>query len=323
MADKNFILAIDIGGTKIAAALVDESGNIHRRQEVPTLAQEGREGILRRVEQSGRHVLAGFPAEAISAAGVASAGQIDPSGRKVYYATEYLPGWSGLDLCGIIEAMFGLPTVADNDANAMAAAEMNYGTGRGYRDVICVMVGTGIGGAIIQNGVLNHGAHGGAGEFGHLPVQALGGRPCNCGGTGCVEVYASSQALVHNLIEAAGEAEVEHHLHKVVDLLTIQDIASAFHNPAKDHWLAFHHIINEAADALGAGLAAAANLLDPQLIIIAGSILLLGDPYLEMVRQSYLRRAMEPRRAARLCFSTLGQDPALIGAALLARQRFA
>ena len=105
--------------------------------------------------------------------------------------------------------MFGLPATADNDVNAMAVAEMQYGAGRGYHEVFCAMVGTGIGGAVIQNGQLYHGGLGGAGEFGHVSIQAFGGRMCNCGGTGCVEVYGIELAVLEDFIEAVGRAKSE------------------------------------------------------------------------------------------------------------------
>jgi glucokinase len=317
--DSDFILAIDIGGTKIAAALVDAQGGIHNRQECSTLAQEGRDAILGRLEALGRAVLRGHPG-ALRAVGAASAGQIDMQSGQVHYATENLPGWMGLPLTRTLEAMFGVPAFAVNDVHAMGLAELHAGAGRGCRDLFCAMVGTGIGGALVCNGELYSGEHGGAGTFGHISIQAYGGRPCNCGGTGCVEVYASSRAVVQDLAAAAGAVEILRRTGKTPENLSIHDVGAAFKDPDSRDWSALHRVVEAAADALGAGLASAVNLLAPELVVVGGSIQLLGDAYLEMVRRSLVRRAMVPRQAVRLVYSTLGENTALIGAAILARQ---
>ncbi len=319
--DKNYILAIDIGGTKISAALVDPDGRIFYRQELPTLANEGRSGILGRLETLGQALINQAPSHSIIAVSAASAGQIDIRSGRVNYATDNLPGWNQLDLTNTLEMMFKRPATADNDVNAMAVAEMAFGAGRGAQDVFCVMVGTGVGGALILNGALYHGSLGGAGEFGHLSIQAFGGRLCNCGGTGCVEVYASSRAVLHDFTALAGEQEISQRLGIHSADLTIQNFADAFHNQQLNDWRALHETVAQAAEALGAGIASAINLVSPQRVVIAGSIQLLGDPYLAAVKQSMQRRAMTPRRTTQLCFSQLGSDPALVGAALLARQR--
>lgn len=317
----DYILAIDIGGTKLAAALVDPAGKVHYRLETPTLAHEGCDGILRRLESLGKQVLAQEPGLTVRAIGAASAGQIDIRTGKVNYATDNLPGWNQLDLTHVLENLFGLPATADNDVNAMGVAEMHYGVGEGYQNVLCTMVGTGIGGAVIIDGELYSGILGGAGEFGHVSIQSFGGRPCNCGGTGCVEVYGSSRALLADFIENAGEQEILQHLGIPSRSLTIQRLAAAYQNPIYQNWTALQRSVSFAAEALGAGLATAVNLLSPELVVIAGSIQMLGEPYLALVHESLQRRAMRPRRDTRLCFSKLGADPGLVGAALLARKR--
>lgn len=320
-AQDDLILAMDIGGTKIAAGLVDRDSQIHSRQETPTLAQEGRAGILSRVEMVGKAVLSSAAQGSVRAVGIASAGQIDLRTGRVNYATDNLPGWNRLEITREVERLFGLPATAENDVNAMAVAEMHLGAGRGYQEVFCAMVGTGIGGAIIQHGELYTGILGGAGELGHLSIQAFGGRPCNCGGTGCVEVYGSSRAVLADFIQAAGSDAIQRRLGIAAQALTIQDLGRAFQDPANRDWDALHRIIAGGADALGAALAAAANLLSPELIVVAGSILLLGDDFLDIVRGSLQRRAMVPRQSTLVLPSQLGADPGLVGAALLARQR--
>ena len=319
--NSDFILAMDIGGTKIAAGLVDQSAKVQYRQETLTLAHEGRDAILARVDDLGHQVMANVPRDSIRAVGAASAGQIDVQTGRVNYATENLPGWGSLDLVSALERLFGLPATADNDVNAMAVAELHFGAGRGHTEMFCAMVGTGIGGALIQNGRLYHGILGGAGEFGHLSIQAFGGRPCNCGGTGCVEAYASSRAVLTDFIQAAGHDEIRRRLGLDPEALTIHHLGTAFQDPTQRDWQPLLRTVAQAAEALGAGLASAVNLLSPELVVVAGSIQLVGAGYLDLVRAAMDRRVMVPRRKTGLCFSELGLDPGLVGIAQLARER--
>ena len=319
--NSGYILAVDIGGTKIAAGLVDQTAKVHYRQETLTLAHEGRDAILKRVEELGHAVMNNIPRDLIRAVGAASAGQIDIKTGRVNYLHENLPGWDGLDLTSALESLFGLPATADNDVNAMAVAEMHFGAGRGHTEMFCAMVGTGIGGALIQNGQLYHGILGGAGEFGHLSIQAFGGRPCSCGGTGCVEVYGSSRAVLADIIQAAGREEIRSRLGIGPEALTIHHLGTAYHDPTHKNWQALHLTMAQAAEALGAGLASAVNLLSPELVVIAGSIQVLGDTYLDLVRAAMVRRVMVPRQRTELRFSELGLDPGLLGIAQLARER--
>jgi glucokinase len=319
--DGDLILAMDIGGTKIAMGLVDRTAKVHHRTETLTQANEGRAGILRRIESMGKKVMACEPISSIRAIGVASAGQIDNRTGRVNYATENLPGWNQLDLTDILESLFGLPVTADNDVNAMAVAEMKFGAGRGFREVFCLMVGTGIGGAIIANGELYSGVLGGAGEVGHSPIQVFGGRPCTCGRTGCLEAYGSSRALLNDFIQAAGPQEILNRLGMDALSLTILDLATAFRDSAHQDWTALQQSVASAAEVLGTGLVSVVNLLSPELVVLGGSIQLLGDSYLMLVQESMRQRVMIPRQDTRLCFSQLGPDSPLVGSALLAYQR--
>ena len=276
---RDFVLGLDIGGTKIAAALVDRTGRLSHRLETLTPAHDGREAILERVQTLGRQVMEMEPRHIIRAVGAASAGQIDPQFGRVNYSTDNLSGWTHLDLTGRLEAMFDLPATVENDVNAMAVAEMKLGAGRGLLNVFCVMVGTGIGGAVIVNGELYTGVLGGAGEVGHAPIQMSGGRLCNCGRTGCLEAYSSSRVLLADFTTNAGAQEILHRLGLTTESLSIQVLAAAFNDPKYQNWELLQQSVTSAAEALGAGLAFVINLLSPELIIIAGSVQLFGERY--------------------------------------------
>jgi glucokinase len=289
------LLALDVGGTKLAAGiLVDD--RIQERREVSTLAAEGAEAILGRLIRLAQETIAAAPTRPV-AAGVASAGQIDPERGDVVFATDNLPGWTGLPLGRRLAAALDLPVFVENDVNAFALAEAQLGAGRGYRHQVLVAVGTGVGGGLVIDGKLYSGHMGRGGEIGHVCVVP-GGRPCTCGQIGCLESYAGMRVM----LPASGYAS----LHELAD-----------------HYLAGGSIaaVDEAAHWLGHGLAVAAHMLGPQILLVGGSIGLLGERYLADVRQAYQIAAMKSYRNIPILPTQLGADSGLLGAGVYARQR--
>ncbi|TDC74782.1 ROK family protein [Actinomadura sp. 7K507] len=188
--------ALDIGGTKIAAALVDGNGTVRQRARVATPAGGG-EAVL----AAAARLLGGFGDVPVLALGVGAPGVIDPGTGGVVSATDVLPGWAGTPVREILAGSTGLPVTVVNDVRAMAYGEARLGAGAGYHRVLHVSVGTGIGGALTTAGHLEHGAHGTAGEIAHLLVPERGAVPCGCGRRDHLEAAASGPA-----IEATGDA---------------------------------------------------------------------------------------------------------------------
>jgi glucokinase len=302
------LLGIDIGGTKIAGGLVDaEDGAVLVRDHTPTHARDGGPVVLGRALDLAyalleRGKMDGVPAP--SAIGVGAGGQIDPNTGMVVAATDVLPGWAGTPLRAAFEDAFDLPTAVDNDVNALASGESRFGAGRGLRHLVFLALGTGVGGALIVNGRLHHGARGAGGELGHL-VLVPNGHPCTCGGRGCLEQYASGPALLRHFRALGGSADLPHGA--PLAGLARQDPGG----PAA-------RAIALTGDLLGLGLVSLANLFGPERFVIGGGLAALGDLLLDPARKVVRTRALPGVRDTPVIVATLGSDSALIGAATLA-----
>lgn len=195
-----YYIGADLGGTGIKAALVDAQGVIAARSKAATPAVEGAEGILRALKDVIRRLLA--EGAEVRGIGVGSAGRIDAAEGVVRYATDNLPGWTGMRLAEEIAAEFALPAAIENDANAAAVGEGWCGAAAGFSGYAMLTLGTGVGGAVIHRGEPVVGSQGAAGEFGHA-VLYPGGLPCSCGQRGCAEQYLSGTALSRRAAAAA------------------------------------------------------------------------------------------------------------------------
>ena len=197
------IIAVDVGGTQIRAALCDPEGVIHRRVAGLTAGHEGREAVMGRIERAIRRV---WPANApVAAIGLVAPGPLDPWSGVVLDAPN-IPGWKNYPLRAIIQERFDVPILVGNDANAAALAEQRFGAGQGEPNLIYITVSTGIGGGIIVNGELLLGAHGLAGEIGHIIVEPDGPR-CGCGNYGCLETLASGPSIARQARQRICTAE--------------------------------------------------------------------------------------------------------------------
>lgn len=293
------ILVFDIGGTKVAAAVLEPDFSLRQRQEIATQAAEGPERVAQRTAALGHAVMRRYTGTqgAIRRAGVASAGQIDRETGVVRYATFHLPGWSGFPLGERLASALGMPVSVDNDVNCHALAEAVLGAGRPYRHFLLAAVGTGVGGGVVIDGKLYRGRFGGAGEIGQVSVELQGGRPCSDQLSGCLEVYAATSVM----LQRSGYASVQALAQAYCDGETV---------PAVD----------EAARWLGWGLASVAHVLAPEAILIGGSAALLGARYLDAVRAAFVERTLPSHRDTALLFTQLGADSGLIGAGLMAAE---
>ncbi len=303
----NWTLGVDVGGTKIAAALIDAEGRPHGLRTVPTLAHEGAEAILGRIVALARAVIA-EASRMPAAVGIGTGGQVDPATGDIVFATELLPGWTGLPLARRLREALGLPVRAANDVHTMALGEVTYGAGRGVRYGLYVAVGTGIGGGWVLDGRLYYGRSGLAGSVGHVKVEP-DGRPCTCGGCGCVEQYASGPAIAGHYRRLRGLAAAPDGQEVVAAMCTGDTLA--------------RFAVQEAGRWLGLALASLVNAMEPDAIVIGGGVAAAGEPFFSAIRASLARHALPSARSTPVIPAALGPYAGVIGAGVLARQELA
>jgi glucokinase len=308
-------IGVDIGGTKIAAGVVDEEGTLLETCKV--LTPPTPEGVIDAIADAVRTVSA---SHRIDAVGIGAAGYVDDKRATVLFAPNI--NWRHETLKDKVEQRVGLPVVVENDANAAAWGEYRFGAGQGHDDVVCITLGTGLGGGIIIGGKLHRGRFGVAGEFGHIRVVP-DGLLCGCGSQGCWEQYASGRALVRYARQRAAATP-----ENAVILLglgdgTIESIEGKHISEAarKGDPVAVDSF-RELARWAGAGLADLASLFDPSAFIVGGGVSDEGDLVLEPIRKSFRRWLVggQWRPHAQVLAAQLGGEAGLVGAADLARQ---
>ncbi|MFD3455982.1 ROK family glucokinase [Streptomyces sp. NPDC058691] len=308
-------IGVDIGGTKIAAGVVDEEGSILEIVKVPTPPTS--EGVVDAIAAAVHDVSTGHTVEAV---GIGAAGYVDDKRATVLFAPNIR--WRHEPLKDKVEQRVGLPVVVENDANAAAWGEYRFGAGQGHDDVICITLGTGLGGGIIIGNKLRRGRFGVAGEFGHIRMVP-DGLLCGCGSQGCWEQYASGRALVRYAKQRA-VAQPEN----AALLLSLGDgtpegiqgqhISKAARGGDKVAVDSFRELARWA----GAGLADLASLFDPSAFIVGGGVSDEGELVLDPIRKSFRRWLVggQLRPHAQVLAAQLGGKAGLVGAADLARQ---
>jgi glucokinase len=313
-------LAIDIGGTKIAAGIVRPGGEVTLLKHIPTEAQQGGEAVMLRVinlaEQLTVEASSLGKMSALIAVGVGTAGQVTPGSGEIAFATSALPGWRGMPVRRRLETALGLPAFVENDANAMALGETYYGAGKGHRYVIGLTVGTGVGGGIVIDGRVYHGAAGFANNIGHLQIDYQGQRQCPCGRYGCMEAYASSGPLVQDFIDSIGVQRLQQELNLEPENMDVKQIADL----ARMGIMEAQGTIVRGARFLGIGIATLLNLINPEIVTIAGGIAQIGEKYFSAIRDTVLERAMPTVNQTPIVPAILGTNANLIGAACHAWQ---
>lgn len=308
-------IGVDIGGTKIAAAVVGPDGGIVAKQRVktPSASEEAiRVAVAELIRPLARR-------HEVGAVGVSAAGLVDKSGRTVVFAPNL--AWRDEPLAEHISADVGLPVHVENDANAAAWGEFQYGAAQHADDCVMVTIGTGIGGGIVHDGQLVHGGFGLAAEIGHMRITR-GGLPCGCGNRGCWEQYGSGTALTRlgaDLVDSggAGAARLSELADGDPDQLTGPMITKA----AKEGDEASVELLAAFGLGFGEALASLAAILDPELIVVGGGVCEAGELLLEPVRRGFRDNlvARRYRPIAEIVVAELGNDAGVIGAADLAR----
>lgn len=313
-------IGVDVGGTKVAAGLVDENGTILasvRRPTPSTSPQEVADTIAAVVAQL--RTQAGE--QEVTAVGVGAAGFVDRDRATVLFAPNL--AWRDEPLRDKVSELIGLPVVVENDANAMAWAEFRFGAGAAVDELVCITVGTGIGGGLVLDGALYRGSFGVGAEVGHMQVVPEG-RRCGCGQRGCWEQYASGNALVREARDIAATSPVT-----ATRLLELGGgDGESIHGPevtraAREGDPAALECFDVVGHWLGQGLADLAAILDPRLFVIGGGVSEAGELLLSPARESF-RRSLTGhgrRPEATIVPAELGAAAGLVGAADLARQR--
>jgi glucokinase len=309
-------IGLDIGGTKIAGALVDELGTIVSERRVPTPA-----GDPKRLDDTIVAMVEDLAAEApVTAVGVAIPGFIDAAQSVVYY-TPNLP-WRHEPMREKLEQRLSMPIVIENDANAAGWAEFRFGAARLVSDMVMLTIGTGVGGAIVHNDSLFRGGFGAAGELGHLRLVP-GGLPCGCGARGCIEQYGSGRALLRMANEVADAGGIGLPLAEArgrSGSLTGNDVSALIQAGDAGALAALRRLGRH----LGEASASLSAVLDPQMIVIGGGVAQAGDALLDPIRAAYLEnlpaRGYHPEPEFRI--AELVNDAGVVGAADLARHHF-
>lgn len=307
-------IGIDIGGTKIAGALVNAEGVIVREARVATPIEDPA-ALVSAVVALINDLRVGHD---VLGAGVAMAGFIDAAQASVIYGTNF--GWKNFPLKSEIEAKLDIPVIIENDANAAGWAEYRYGAGRGFKHMVMLTLGTGVGGAVIVDGRMLRGGFGVAGELGHLRVVP-DGIPCGCGQNGCIESYASGTALLREARELAESGKPEGarlaELQAQVGELTGKEVYQAL--VEKDPGAVA--LLNQLASWLGQAIASLSAILDPEVVVIGGGVSAAGEMLLEPIRAAYRKYAPAGgfRPELKLAIAEFVNDAGVVGAADLAR----
>src|SRR5688572_1098584 len=315
-------IGIDLGGTNMRAAIADtDTGQIFHQRQCPTLGAEGQEAVIDRMVALIRELTqVNGSTGSIKGVGIGVPGTPDIDTGVIKFLPN-LPGkWLNVPLQSIVEEEVQLPVAIINDVRAITLGEWMFGAGRGLETVVCLAIGTGIGGGVVVNGQFHLGIGGTAGEFGHHVVE-VDGLPCGCGGKGCLELYASGPAIA-----AMGVKEVMHgHTTRIGELVNY-DLnridAEIIFQAARDGDQIANSILHKVGRYLGIAVGNILGTISPQRVIFGGGVSRAGDLLLRPIMQTlYERVHVIPVQKVEFVIAELGISGGLIGAALWARQR--
>lgn len=303
------VFAVDLGGTYLRIALVDGSGKIHDqlkqrtpRGDSPDVIVDALANAADKWSSDGRR---------IAAVSIMVPGTVDTENAVVVQAPN-LPSLTNFPLKAVLEKRFGWPVLLENDANAAAVGEMWLGAARGCRDVVSVTLGTGVGGGVILDGELWRGAHGSAGEIGHATVDPFSGLKCKCGNVGCLELFASATAIVRMTRENLAQFPQS--------VLNREELtAERVYDAGREGDELALSVFKRFGTYLGIGLANLINILDPEIIVIAGGAVNGWDLFAcDMKREVNERAVRVTAQQVKIAAAECGDNAGLLGAARLA-----
>jgi glucokinase len=309
------ILAIDVGGTKVEAALIDARGKVVGTERRPMVVDGSAADGLRSVREAVDAVLAHAPKRSVKAIGVSVPGWVDAEKGKVLQ-TANLPCWHNYPLAAKLRQIYGIPVRLENDANTAAAAEALWGAGRGYRRFFYVSLGTGIGTCMAYR--TKNEWQFPASEGGHTTIN-FSGPLCPCGRRGCIEMYASGKAIAREAKQrvASGDAKVsllKEMAHGNWELLKTEMVVGA----AKQGDALSQEILNDACDRLAVWLGNILDILDPEAIVFGGGLAGLFMQHQERIQKTLQESAIRPNAGKiKIVKARFGAQSALMGAAAL------
>lgn len=308
---KEYAIGIDLGGTSVKYALIDNEGVFHFQGKLPSMADVSAEAVVGQLiaavnEVKGVAEKEGYKIEGI---GIGTPGIVDSTNRVVLGGAENIKGWENLPLANRIEAETGLPALLGNDANLMGLGETMHGAGRGATHVVFLTIGTGIGGAVVIDGKLFNGFANRGTELGHVPLIA-NGEPCACGSVGCLEHYASTSALVRRFSQRIAEAGISYPNDEINGELIVRLYKQGDKIATES--------LEEHCDFLGHGIAGFINIFSPQRIVIGGGLSEAGDFYIQKVSEKAFRYSIPDCAVnTQIMAASLGNKAGSLGAASL------
>jgi glucokinase len=307
-------IGIDIGGTKIAGALVDPAGQIVRELKVPSPAKDA-DAMVETVVSLIQDLSEGYE---VIGAGVAAAGFIDAEQSTILYAPNL--AWRNEPFKARLEERLSVSVVIENDANAAGWAEYRYGAGRGSKDMVMLTLGTGVGGAVITDSRLLRGGFGIGAELGHIKLVP-GGKLCGCGQHGCLEQYGSGTALLNSAKELAASNEPAGHRLREIRAEVGELTGAEVYKLILEGDPGVVSLLRDLGTSIGTAIGSLVAVLDPQIVVIGGGVSSAGDLLLEPIRDAYLENL--PARGFRpeleIKAAEFLNDAGVIGVADLAR----
>jgi glucokinase len=321
--EREYLIGVDLGGTKVLVALINAKGRIVAEKKMPTEAEQGPEKVIARIAKTIKAVIkeADIAAKEIIAVGVGAPGPLNPETGIILNAPN-LPGWREIPLAKMLEKETDLPTFIENDVNAGTFGEYKLGAGRGVKDIVGIFVGTGVGGGLIVGGKLRSGYRHVAAEVGHIIILA-DGPTCGCGNKGCLEALASRTAIVRDIMTAIGAGR-----RSVIAELSggkAENVTSGvLLEAAKRRDALTLEVLGRAQYYLGILVANVVNFFDPEMVILGGGVVeAFGDEFLKPIRQTAHECfiAKHEMERVKIVSAELGDYAGVLGAAMLAAER--
>lgn len=304
MATK-FIIGIDLGGTNLKIALLDLKYTVLDKEILGTQKFIKKESLIQAIIDSINKIIENNLLRRVDILGIGLGlpGPVDVSKGLVHFFPN-IPGWKEVNLKSILNKKLRLPVFLDNDANLMCLAEYRLGAAKGFKNVVCLTLGTGVGGGIIIEGNLYRGSNNASGEIGHMPINEKGPR-CNCGGIACLETYIGNNRLTR---------EARRLFKREISLEELSSLAKRQNKKAKAIWY-------KVARHLGIALVGVVNLLNPDCIVIGGGVANVGKILFDKIKEIISNQAMNVQaRHVKIFKAKLGDNAGLIGAAMLVKE---
>lgn len=307
---EKYVFGVDIGGTTVKIGLLDMDGHRIEVWEIPTRTEDEGKNILPDIAESIRKKMEerGIKDSQVVGVGAGAPGPFDEDGT-IFKAVNL--GWSEFNMKNELHDLVKIPVKCGNDANVAALGEYWRGGGQGYKDMLMVTLGTGVGGGIIHNGKIFNGANGAAGEIGHIHINDDETLTCGCGKKGCLEQYASATGA-NLLMKRVLEASEEDSVLRGKDY-TCRDIFDA----AKKGDKLANEAITQYGEYLGKGLAMIASTINPEIIVFGGGVSKAGDILFDLVRTSFEKYVFPGAKRTKFALAKLGNDAGIYGAAKL------